>query len=647
MFEIKNISKKYADDFILRNLSLTIGGGLNFILGASGSGKTTLLKILSGLDQSFDGDVFYCGKSIKTLNEQDKSYFYNNIFGFVWQDFNLRDDLTVLDNMMLPLYLKKSQNKKTVMKILRELKISELANQKTGKLSGGQKQRVAIARELIKNPQVIIADEPTSALDEKSSQTIMQILRDLSKTRTVIIVTHDTSLITPSDHVYELDKGELIAIPNASPATANKLSMHHPHHLSFFSAFKLSVQNIKNKLGRFATTMLSLLVASTLLLVTISGVISGSGQSEFDQLMNTYGEGILDIGLYTSFIDAAGTTSDENDGPNSDITQDIRGLYDLYAKDNRVAFISYLESFNNIQIDVDGKTYPIETSGSVPSINALIAGTMPMGEENEVVVPQSFVKILGISPTEAIGKEILFHGEIVDWSTGYPVFKNTSTTAKIVGVMDTTVTYDYMGQALTYTVDDSFLFSKSALISMHEKIGTSIDNLNILIRAKKPADMIALKDELNKQGIVPIGRFELIEDIVRLNTQTAQQSGSASVIISILSMIIVIAPSLMTALTRKREYAIYKISGYSSTHLRLMIISESLTISALSSLLFLCISPLLNLATTTFWRVNILSSNLLATGALLVFIVGMLSSIITLFISTTTNPSTSLKTGVR
>ena len=105
MFEIKNVSKQYNGEFALKNISLTIGKGMNFIVGASGSGKTTLLKIISGMEHDFDGEVFYYGKSVKTLSDTEKGYFYNHIFGFVWQDFHLLEERTVLENIMLPCYL--------------------------------------------------------------------------------------------------------------------------------------------------------------------------------------------------------------------------------------------------------------------------------------------------------------------------------------------------------------------------------------------------------------------------------------------------------------------------------------------------------------------------------------------------------------
>lgn len=192
MFEVKHVSKQFHGEYALRDVSLSIGKGLNFLVGASGSGKTTLLKILTGMEQEYDGQAVYCGQDLKKLTAQEKSCCYNQQFGLIWQDFNLLEDHTVLENVMLPLYLKKQPDKLIAQKVLRELRIEELADQKVRKLSGGQKQRVAIARELVKSPNVILADEPTSALDEKSAKVIIDLLRTIAKKRTVIVVTHDS-----------------------------------------------------------------------------------------------------------------------------------------------------------------------------------------------------------------------------------------------------------------------------------------------------------------------------------------------------------------------------------------------------------------------------------------------------------------------
>lgn len=675
MFELKNVSKQFGDEYALRGISMTIGRGLHFIVGASGSGKTTLLKIISGMEQSFEGEVFYCGQSMKNLTEQDKSYYYNNIFGFVWQDFNLLDDLTVMENILLPRYLKKKPDQKEVNRVLADLKIRELAMQKAGKLSGGQKQRVAIARELLKDPLVIIADEPTSALDEESSKIIMNILREISRKKTVIIVTHNGELINQKDKVHEIDKGELVSTVdeserlgneteslgnktdskgskinsrgNKTDSKGNRIAKMKIHKLGFSNAMKIAASNIKNKWGRFSIHVLSLIVGAVLLLAAVSGGITGTGQSVFDELFRTYGDSILDISIAGSFVSAGGTDGKENDEPNANVTQDIDGLYEKYLSDERVAHIVFTQAYNDILVNVDGRDIKIDTSNSVPVINRLTAGVMPMGSDNEVVVPQSFVKKLGLSDKEALGKTVTFQGAIYNWDSGEPVSKAVSSQCKIVGVMDTTVKYDAGEELMEYSVEDSFFFSKSATDEMRAQAEVKNGEVNFSIRAKTPADMIAIKDELNADGIVPLGRFELVEDMVRLNQQTNQQSGAAIIVIGVMSVIIILAVAFITAFIRKREYAIYKVSGYSGRHLALLAFAEVLYQIAVSSILFLCISPAANFATTAFWDVNILNGRLLGVGILLIFAMGIFSGLVTTLVSFSAKITNSLMTGDR
>lgn len=681
MFELKNVSKQFGDEFALRGISMTIGRGLHFIVGASGSGKTTLLKIISGMEQSFEGEVFYSGQNMKNLTEADKSYYYNNIFGFVWQDFNLLDDLTVMENIMLPRYLKKKPDQKEVVKVLADLKINGLAKQKAGKLSGGQKQRVAIARELLKDPLVIIADEPTSALDEESSKIIMDILREISKKKTVIIVTHNGELINQKDKVHEIDKGELIStvdetdrMGNEEGRTGNKTGRNgnkaektgnktdragnksdkknnstktNVHKLGFSNAMRIAAFHIKNKWGRFSIHVLSLIVGAVLLLTAVSGGITGTGQSAFDELFRTYGDSILDISIAGSFMSTGGTDGVENDEPDANVTQDIDGLYEKYLSDDRVSHIVFTQAYNDIQVTVDDKDIKIDTSNSVPVINRLTAGVMPMGSDNEIVVPQSFVEKLGLSDNEALGKTVTFQGAIYNWDSGEPVSKPVTSQCKIVGVMDTTVKYDVGEELMEYSVDDSFFFSKSATDEMRAQAEVKNGEVNFSIRAKTPADMIAIKDELNAGGIVPLGRFELVEDMVRLNQQTNQQSGAAIIVIGIMSVVIILAVAFITAFIRKREYAIYKVSGYSGRHLALLSFTEVLFQAAASAVLFLCISPAANLATTAFWNVNILNGKLLGVGVLLIFAMGTFSGIVTTLVSFSAKITNSLMTGDR
>lgn len=642
MFEIKNVSKQYGSEFALQNISLTIGKGMNFIVGASGSGKTTLLKLLSGMEKEFDGEVLYCGKSVKDLSDSEKGYFYNHIFGFVWQDFHLLEERTVLENIILPGYLS-GGDVQAAEKLMKSLKIYDLANQKVKFLSGGQKQRTAIARELMKNPQVLIADEPTSALDEKSAKTIMEVLRTLSKNRTVIVVTHDTSLVAEKDNIIELDKGELInagktLIGNKTTGIKENLS----YTLPFSKAWKNAMIGAKRKTGRFFTAVLSLMIAGVLLLTSASSAIGDSGNAEFEELLDSYGENLLDISVVGSFTSASG--GDENK-PNADVTQDISGLYEKYADDERVQFAVFAQAFDDISVTMGSKQYKIESSGNVPVLTKLLAGEFPNGNKNEVVVPEAFVKQSGKTNDSIIGETIEFTCSVVNWDSGEPVYKSAKIFAVVVGVAENSASYEFEGQMYDYTVDDSFFFSKTVLDELRHQAGIKNESINFVLRAKTPADLISLKDELNANGIVPLGYFELLEDMVDLQTKTTELSGGATAVIIALGILAVIAVSLMTTLLRKKEYAIYKISGFKTSHLLLTNLCDTILCAINGVLLLFVASPILNLITKNLIQFDLLRADMLFTGAGFVLLLSALYYIVSILPCFKINLSKELKTG--
>ncbi|MEG1191995.1 MAG: ATP-binding cassette domain-containing protein [Clostridia bacterium] len=606
MFVVDGVSKKFGDECALRDLSMTMDGGLNFIVGASGSGKTTLLRILSGMDQAYDGSVRYGERNMKNLTERERSYCYHHLFGFVWQDFHLLDDCTALENALLPQYLGARPDRQMALRILEALKIGELSGQKVGKLSGGQKQRVAIAQALMKDPEVLLADEPTSALDAQAAKAIMAILRDIARTRTVVVVTHDTSLIGASDKVYVLDKGELIHAPAQAPETPAQISQptvpsaRLPHRLSIRNAFTLSLGVARRHFGRFLITALSVLVAAALFWVPVSGVLLNSSQSAFDDLFASYGQGILDIDVVNGFSSAGDTGGAAQDAPSARVSQDIFGLYETYQNDARLSHIVFTQAFNDIRVSLLGQSHAIKTTGTVPTIRALTCGVMPMGDGREVVIPDSLVKTLGVSGEAVLGETLAFEGSVYTWDRGAPIAVPVRVTARIVGVADTTVRYKDGAQMLEYSVDDTFFFSRAALDEMLSQAKVSPRAVNFTMRAKTPADLISLKDGLNARGIVPLGRFELVEDMVRLSEQTRAQSASAVFVVAALSVLVLLSVSLMTAFSRRRECAIYALSGFSRGHIARLTASQALLAFSVATLLFLLAIALLHGAGLSF-----------------------------------------------
>ena len=189
MLELVNVYKKYNQDFVLKNINLKFDEfGLVTILGSSGCGKTTLLNLIGLLDKPSEGNVYYRDKDLSTLNKKEVDYYHAYEIGFIYQQYNLIDHMTVKDNIEI------IHKCKDIDLLLISLGILELKNKQVKYLSGGQMQRVAIARALVNNPNILICDEPTGALDSKNKYEIMEYLKRISKKKLVIIVSHDEEL---------------------------------------------------------------------------------------------------------------------------------------------------------------------------------------------------------------------------------------------------------------------------------------------------------------------------------------------------------------------------------------------------------------------------------------------------------------------
>ena len=183
------------------------------IMGESGSGKTTLLNILATLEKPSSGEVVLEGKNISTIKEQQLAEFRRDHLGFVFQDFNLLDTLSVRDNIFLPLVLgryKYGEMAKRLKALAPKLNIEDLLNKQPFELSGGQKQRVAVARALITNPKLILADEPTAALDSKNSDGLLELFEQINNEgQTILMVTHSSLAASHASRVLFIKDGQI------------------------------------------------------------------------------------------------------------------------------------------------------------------------------------------------------------------------------------------------------------------------------------------------------------------------------------------------------------------------------------------------------------------------------------------------------
>ena len=196
--------------------------GMVFLLGKSGSGKSTLLNVCGGLDAPTSGEVIVKGRSSKNFSQSDFDSYRNTFIGFVFQEYNILNEFTVEDNIALALELQgKPKDKKAIKQLLDDVDLSSFAKRKPNTLSGGQKQRIAIARALIKHPEIIMADEPTGALDSNTGKQVFDTLKKLSKTKLVIVVSHDRdSAEEYGDRIIELKDGKILSDVTKAEAKA-------------------------------------------------------------------------------------------------------------------------------------------------------------------------------------------------------------------------------------------------------------------------------------------------------------------------------------------------------------------------------------------------------------------------------------------
>ena len=287
MLEIRNLTKVYRSKTgesvrALDNVSISFPeSGMVFILGKSGSGKSTLLNVMGGLDSYDSGEFIIKGKSSKDFAGSDFDAYRNTFIGFIFQEYNVLDDFSVGANIGLALELqgKKATDEK-INAILSQVDLLSYAKRKPNELSGGQKQRVAIARALVKEPQIIMADEPTGALDSNTGKQIFDTLKELSREKLVLIVSHDRDFAERyADRIIELSDGQIIS----------DVTKHEKHSVQLSEGVQQITDNILRIKGGYRLTEADLRMINDYLSKNQSDIIlSGDGRIN-DELRSAAG----------------------------------------------------------------------------------------------------------------------------------------------------------------------------------------------------------------------------------------------------------------------------------------------------------------------------------------------------------------------
>ncbi len=323
MLQLKNITKNYLSG--ANKVQALKGIDIEFrenefvsILGQSGCGKTTLLNIIGGLDRYTSGDLIINGKSTKEFKDKDWDTYRNYSVGFVFQSYNLIPHQTVLANVELALTISgvgKAERRKRAIEALQKVGLGDQINKKPNQMSGGQMQRVAIARALVNDPDILLADEPTGALDSKTSVQVMEILKEISKDRLIIMVTHNPELAEKySSRIVKLLDGKIIDDSNPYKSSEedvkkarNKKDKSGKASMKFTTAVRLSLNNLMTKKGRtFLTSFAgSIGIIGIALILSLShGMQSYINRVEEDTLSSyplTIQEASIDV---TSMLEA-------------------------------------------------------------------------------------------------------------------------------------------------------------------------------------------------------------------------------------------------------------------------------------------------------------------------------------------------------
>jgi putative ABC transport system ATP-binding protein len=214
MISLEKVDKFYGQEHILRGITLEIGKGeFVSITGSSGSGKSTLLNLIGGMDRPDRGRIIIDGEAISSCSEEDLTLYRRKKIGFIFQFFNLLPNITVFENIRMPLLLNGIDDEGRVISIIQRVGLRGKEGSFPFELSGGQQQRVAIARALVHAPEIILADEPTGSLDSHTGEEIMELIKELSSEagKTVVLVTHEAYLEKFADRTLKIRDGVILS----------------------------------------------------------------------------------------------------------------------------------------------------------------------------------------------------------------------------------------------------------------------------------------------------------------------------------------------------------------------------------------------------------------------------------------------------
>ena len=594
MLKLEHISKSFKIEKrsvkVLKNLNITFRDKeFVSILGKSGSGKSTLLNIIGLLDNEYEGNLYLKGNNITIFKHYLNDKLIRTKIGFVFQDYNLIEDLTVYQNLEISLAVKGINNKRIINSILKDFHIYKLKNKKSKFLSGGEKQKVAIARTVIANPDIILLDEPTGALDSSNSINIMNLLKKYFKDKLVIMVTHDKLLAkTYSDRIIIMTDGEILYDSDPYIDNTKRKLIIKKTKMNYINSLTYAIIGLKRKKIRNIITMIAIVISIT----TISFVLflsTGFKEKIKEYKIDTFNNYPLVITSSTNKKVVKGKINRYDQTNSIYLNKSFVKQLELFCKDNKIKYlIKYDYDFKSIKNNnyFDNLKFNSYIDNKYLEDNfKLLRGHFPKNN-NEVLVNVNNNKISGkvfdyfnITKT-IINYDYLLGKKIKISETNFPLVVVGFVTPKNSLAFES-ISSDNIDFLYNQGLDKNVMNKKSYMIYVYNRK----DTIKLFLE-----DYNSIKTENLSES------FEMyLKKIVTSIEKVFLLFSLISLFISILMIVIV---TYTSGIEREKEIGILKSLGAQRKDVRMIFINEMIILSLLAvffSLTFIVMTiPLIN-----------------------------------------------------
>ncbi|HBF67850.1 MAG TPA: hypothetical protein DDW20_00810 [Firmicutes bacterium] len=622
IFAINNLTHVFQngdkENIVLKNLSLKFSkNSFVAIYGKSGCGKSTLLNCLNGIIKPSSGSVKYFGKDINEFSKKEKNLYLNQEVSMVFQHYNLFDDLSSIDNAIIPLLIRGEKKKKCYRKaffLFKNFNLENCINKKAKFLSGGEKQRVSIIRALLSNSKVILCDEPTGALDEQNSILIMDILKELSKQKLIIFVSHNLEFVNRyADRIIELSDGNIVKDKIVNNVDSKTNIFKNKRELKKQNVVTLFIKKLlRNNFGKNSLVFIISTFGFLIVLLSIS-FINGNDLNKENVIFKNIDSfnATLSSKIYKE-IPNSSLVLEKDSLPNEDEIKNIKDIFPLsYVCDNYDYFIPTYSTFsinntlfNNIQFIPFYENNPLIEKDLIKSLN-------------DVVINEEMSKLLKSENDEIIvfnQSEIKYHTynknmPFVKDDFGFNLKLNVKKTIKEFSFLNGPKVY------YSYNLFEEYL-KKTSLVNISEylkKDTNVVDYLNFYCKDEairsysKRVFFSSNQDIQNAFSFIKNNKTDTYinsgsYEIKKVYVQYIDSFSNAFLFFSILCFVclnlVIGITSLSNYIEKKKENAILKSFGLGDNSIRKIYTTSNIMIIFLSYILSFClffpISYLLN-----------------------------------------------------